>query len=50
MHVYMPHVRLMPVEAEEGVRSLELELEMAVSYSVGAGNQTQILCKSSKCS
>jgi hypothetical protein len=29
---------------------LELELQMVVSHHVDAGNQTQVLCKSNKCS
>lgn len=29
---------------------LELKLRMVVSHQVGAGNRTQVLCKSNKCS
>lgn len=35
----------------EGIRSLEMELQVIVGYFVGiAGNRTWVLCKSSKCS
>jgi hypothetical protein len=29
---------------------LELDLQMAVNHHVGAGKQTQVFCRSSKCS
>jgi hypothetical protein len=29
---------------------LKLELQMVISYPVGTGNQTQVLCKSRQCS
>lgn len=35
-------------EQERGISPLELELEKVVSCPVGAGNQTSVLCKSSK--
>lgn len=35
-------------EQERGISPLELELQKAASCPVGAGNQTSVLCKSSK--
>lgn len=42
------HVYLVPGRSEEGTAPLELELGMIVSHCVGAGNGTQVLCKSNK--
>ena len=40
MYVYHVHAWCLgPSEAEEGIRPLELELQMAVSHHVGAGNE-----------
>lgn len=44
--VCTPLACLVSVEAREGIRSLQLELQIAVSCYVGAWNSTQILCKS----
>lgn len=38
MYVDVSHVYLMPVEAEEGIRSLELESQIVVSHHVGVEN------------
>jgi hypothetical protein len=44
MCVYVSHAFLVSVESEEDV--VTLKLQMVVSCHVGAGNQTQVLCKS----
>lgn len=50
IHVSALHVCLVSVEATEGCRiPPELKLQIA-SYSVGARNLTQVLCKSGRCS
>lgn len=41
------HVYLVPAEPE-GIDPLEVELQMVVSHHTGAGNQTEILYKTSK--
>jgi hypothetical protein len=38
----------MPMEIRESVGSLELKLQTAVGYRVGAGNQTWVLWTSSQ--
>jgi hypothetical protein len=48
--MYAHHVHAVPSEPEQESDSLELELKMIVSHHVGAGNQTQVFCKSNKCS
>jgi hypothetical protein len=37
-----------PWRPEESIELLELELQMAVSYNIGAGTQTLVLWKSSQ--
>ena len=37
-----------PMEAKRALDLLELELAMVVSYCIGGGNSTQVLCKRSK--
>ena len=50
MYVYVP-CPCIALERKKKVYSiLELELRMALSYCVGAGNQTEVLWKSSHCS
>lgn len=39
-----------PKKPEEGVVPLEAELQIVVSYYVGAENWTPVLCKSIQCS
>ena len=39
-----------PRKPEENTGSLEEELEVVVSYHMGAGNKTRVLRKSSQCS
>ena len=39
-----------PWKTGESCTPLELELETVMSHYVDAGNQTQVLCKSSQCS
>ena len=50
MYVHVPCVFLMPSEARRVFDPLELELQMAVSHPVGAGNRTHVLWKSNQCS
>lgn len=38
-----------PVEVSRGMGSLELELQAVRSHNAGAGNQTQVFHKRSKC-
>jgi hypothetical protein len=50
MYVCVSCVWLVPMAVRRGHRNpLELELEMIVSHHVGAGNQIQVLWKSSQC-
>jgi hypothetical protein len=35
---------------KENIVPLEMELQLFVSYYVGAGNSTRVLCKSNECS
>lgn len=44
MYACVPH-HVVPIEAREGARSLDTELQINVSHWVGAGNQTRDLCK-----
>lgn len=47
----MHTVRVSATHRGQGLSDpLELELRMVVNYYVGAGNQTRVLCKGSKCS
>lgn len=50
LNLCVPLVYLVLMESEEGIGSLSLdmELQMVVSYYVGAGNQTQFLYKSNQ--
>lgn len=49
--VYLCHVQAWCLKkSEEGVISPELGFQVVVSRPVGAGNQTGVICKSSKCS
>ena len=45
--MYMYTICLEELEVRKYVRSLELELQTAVSHHVGAGNWTQVLSKQS---
>jgi hypothetical protein len=38
-----------PMDVKKDVRPLAPELQMVVSYHVGARNQTWLLCKSNMC-
>jgi len=40
------HAPLMSSGHKRALDTLELELQMVVSHHVGAGNETQVLCKS----
>lgn len=44
------HMFSIPLETKRNIGTLELELQMIVSNHIGAGNWTQVLCKSSQCS
>jgi hypothetical protein len=48
LHVYQVYAWC-PQRPEEGIRSLELEFQTVISCHVRAGNQTQVLWKSSQC-
>ena len=49
MYVYMCCLFLVSIEAREDISSCGPGLPEVVSYSVGAGNQAQVLWKGSKC-
>lgn len=46
IYVCTPHACLVPMESEEDIGSLRLELWVVVSHHAGAGNSTWIFCKS----
>lgn len=48
--MYLPHTCQHPQRLERGVRSPKLKLQASESHDPGAGNQTQVLWKSRKCS
>lgn len=51
LYVCAPHACLVPAEARNRASDpLELELQIVLSHHVGAGNWTQVVCKSSICS
>ena len=53
IYIYMHHVHtycLVHVGQKWVSNPLKLELQIVTNCPVGAGNQTQILCKNSKCS
>jgi hypothetical protein len=50
MYVYAPIVCPVSEESRWGYSIPSLELQAVVSHHVGGGNQTPVLCKSSKCS
>lgn len=50
IYVCTPHLCLVPMESEEGIGSLRLELWVVVSHHVGVENSTWVFCKSRKCS
>lgn len=53
MYVCVPPMSLVSTEVKEWdwiLDTLELELGMAMSHHVGAGNQSLVFCKSIKCS
>lgn len=47
--LYTPHMCLVPIE-EKHIRPPEIGVTNGISQHVGARNQTQIFCKSHKCS
>lgn len=47
---YVPHEYLVPDEGQRVPDNLELELQMVVNHYMGAGIQTLVLKKNSKCS
>ena len=50
IYVCVPHTCLVLMETRRGCQIPGTELPMVVNHHVGAENQTQVLCKSSKCS
>lgn len=42
LHVYVPHVCLVPTDVREAFESLEMKSQSVVSHYMGAGKQTQI--------
>lgn len=47
--MYVHHIHAVPSGARRGHRfPQELELRVVLSHLVGAGNEIQVLCKSSK--
>ena len=50
MYICVPYICVIAFGGQKRVGPLELELQMVVSYHVGAENQTWVFCKSSKCS
>jgi len=47
---YAHHVLQCPWRPEKLLDPLELELQLVMSWHVGTGNWTQVLCKNSECS
>lgn len=53
IYIYVPHSCMCIQKSEEGIRypgTGGTELHMVVNCHIGGGKQTQLLCKSNKCS